>query len=449
MDNLGDRIHDVLSAQFELTPDHPVEPLEYLDASEGRWERNGDPVEWVIAEIAGLEEKPARDLAASLSDKHGLWALEGGEEDPYGSDAMYSSRQPDDTDFRFTWSKFCVEVKSRSRFFSATSEKMLDFIFGDLTDHMTLDGISVVREIDPGDEDGHLWRARVAASDEELEEILKSPEREMSSPPERSATSGRMNPLGIPVFYGAEDCRTCVSEVRPAVGAHVVLGRFDFTRSVRLVDLDMLSNVHAETSYFDPQRLEVTGRARFFKSLVNEISRPVMPLDEELEYLPTQAVAEYLAHRTSPRIDGVAFRSSQTGGEGRNVVLFNRARGVEPDDSPEGLVQEVFLPNNGFVDPQDDLDEILVFETLRNENHGGGPSIDENLDPPALIRLTELIDPENDVDSILRLDRESIKVFTVRKVEYDSTEHSVTWNRKTAEERNEFSRRVWGTDFDA
>ena len=50
-----------------------------------------------------------------------------------------------------------------------------------------------------------------------------------------------------------------------------------------------------------------------------------MPSDETFDYLPTQAIAEYLATKVNPRIDGIIFSSSQTGGEGRNVVLFNHA----------------------------------------------------------------------------------------------------------------------------
>ncbi len=334
LENLADRTHDVLQEHFELTPDYPSEPYEYMEASEGKWERRGDSVEYIIAEIAGLDEKVAVDITALLSDQHGHRAIREGSEDSYGSDAMYETRGPNDLGFLYTWAELRREIRSRSRFFSTESEEMLRFIFGDLSAHTATDDRPVVREISPGDQDASVWRARAALSTEELETVLSSPSREMSSPPSKLAKSGRMNAQGIPVFYGAMDHRTCVSHVRAPVGAHVVVARFDLLRSVRLLDLDVLSNVYARGSYFDPNYSEQEGRAEFFRHLVSEISRPVMPQDEALEYLSTQAVAEYLVHKVDPRIDGIIFLSSQTGGDGRNVVLFNHARGVEPHNLP-------------------------------------------------------------------------------------------------------------------
>ena len=56
--------------------------------------------------------------------------------------------------------------------------------------------------------------------------------------------------------------------MRAPVGAHVVIGRFDLLRSVRLLDLDALSNIYAGGSYFDPKYSEQEGRAEFFRHLV-------------------------------------------------------------------------------------------------------------------------------------------------------------------------------------
>ena len=94
---LADRIHNALQEHYELTPNGPVDWYEHYKASEGEWERRGDPAEWVIAEAAGLDEKPAKDVIGLLSDQHGYWAIrEEGREDPYGYDAMYERREPND-----------------------------------------------------------------------------------------------------------------------------------------------------------------------------------------------------------------------------------------------------------------------------------------------------------------------------------------------------------------
>jgi hypothetical protein len=37
------------------------------------------------------------------------------------------------------------------------------------------------------------------------------------------------------------------------------------------------------------------------------MSRPVMPSDEDFQYLPTQAVAEYLSEKIEPKLDGLIF----------------------------------------------------------------------------------------------------------------------------------------------
>ena len=65
------------------------------------------------------------------------------------------------------------------------------------------------------------------------------------------------------------------------------------------------------------------------------MARPVMPDDEAVEYLPTQAVADFLATMNEPRLDGIVFPSAQTKA-GRNVVLFHQAARVEAIVLPKG-----------------------------------------------------------------------------------------------------------------
>ena len=452
LENLADRTHDVLQEHFELTPDYPSEPYEHMEASEGRWDRRGEPAEFIIAEIAGLDEKAAKDAAALLSDQYGHWAIRDGSEDPYGSDAMYEARGPNDSGFRYTWAELRREVRSRSRFFSTESEEMLRYIFGDLSAHTATYDKPVVREITPGDPDASVWRARAALSTDELEAFLKSPSGELSSPPSRSAKAGRMNAQGIPVFYGAMDPRICVSEVRAPVGAHVVVGRFDLVRSVRLLDLDALSNVYARGSYFDPDYSEREGRAEFFRHLVSEISRPVMPQDEALEYLTTQAVAEFLAHKVDPRLDGIIFHSSQTGGDGRNVVLFNHARVVEPHSLPEGTSIEVRLPPRGLDDSDDWYGGIVVWETVPSnlpEAEPGAPKGEGRRGPIRILMEDGPDEVEKEEEPTLRLDINSLEVLTMEAVAYTTKELSVSRHRQTEEESNAFNRQFVETDIDS
>ena len=443
LENLAQRTHDELQEHFELTPDYPSEPYEHLEASQGRWERRGETAKYIVAEMAGLDEEAAGDVTALLSDQYGGQSVirEGGE-DPYGDDAMYEARGPNDLGFRYTWEKFRREVRSRSRFFSTETEEMLGYIFGDLRTHKATDDQPVVREINPGDPDASVWRARTALSAEELETILKSPSSELSSPPSRLAKPGRMNAQGISVFYGAMDHRTCVSEVRAPVGAHVVVGKFDLLRTVRLLDLDALSDVYAGGSYFDPEYSEKEGRAEFFRHLVSEISRPVMPQDEALEYIPTQAVAEYLAHKAAPRIDGIIFHSSQTGGDDRNVVLFNHARGVEPQGFPEGTSVEVLLPNSGLDDSEDLYGGILVVETVPSnppERESPTGRVEREVGPIRILMDGESEELDEEGAPTLQLKTKSLKVLVMKGVAYTTKRLSVSRHRQTEEERSAFN----------
>ena len=55
-------------------------------------------------------------------------------------------------------------------------------------------------------------------------------------PDAEHATSGRLNPRGIPFLYLAEDSKTAIAEVRPWVGALVSMGVFEILRDCTLVD---------------------------------------------------------------------------------------------------------------------------------------------------------------------------------------------------------------------
>ena len=451
LDNLAERIRGTLLEHFYLTPNYPDEPYELYQASEGDWERRGDPTKYVIMDMADITEKAAADITKLLSDKYGRWApREEGSEDPYGSDARYEEKRPDDWYFRNAWTAFRDEITFHARFFSPSSEEILTDIFGDLTTLTTLKDEPVVREISPGGEDSSVWRGRTAQSEDELETILKSPARELGPPPQGLPKGGRMNGQGIPVFYGAMDQSTCVSEVRAPVGSRVVIGKFELLRSIRLLDLDALANVYVKGSLFDPNHSVQTNRVAFLKRLVAEVSRPIMPWDEALEYLPTQAVAEYLANKSSPRLDGIMFRSSQTDGDGRNLVLFNHARLVQSDELPPGTQVEVHLPT--FYDDDDEhFEEILVFETIPSNESDEERPVDPERRPIGPIRLFTLDEerfPETQNHPALRLDEKSVEVLLIKAVEYTCSSHVVWRDRQTKEQQDAFLQNIGVDDLD-
>ena len=432
---LANRIHVALQEHFEftsLTPDDHSDIMVRLGLTP--WEREGEHVLNVIADMASLIESTAAELTALLRKIHYSYPDEKeGALNPYGCDAFYEERAPDTDVFVNTWDKFRNDIQSRARFFNEHAKEALNEIFGDLYEHKTIDVGSVLREIGPGDSAGFFWRARSASSEEDLEVILKSPASEIGPPPSESALSGRMNPAGIPVFYGALDKSTCISETRPSVGSYVVLGKFELLRKVKLLDLDALGKIYVDVSHFDSEYSIRRARAAFLTHLVGEMSRPIMPQDEDAEYIATQTVAEYLANVVSPRLDGIVFRSSQTGAVGRNVVLFNHACGVERDAIPKGAEVEVYPPNgdeDGWEDPS-----ILVFRILPSDLSEESPPTTEPRDLPDALSIHGSDEYDTDADKAqiprleptLKLDIESIVILEIKSVEYTHECIPVSW----------------------
>ena len=357
LESFANWVHLVLSEHFALTAPGPTEPDDFITIALGLdWERAGCSPTAIVAQEAGLEEHIAKDVIHLLSEFHSFGARREGEEDPYDDhETRYEVVAPDPEAFRRLWDRVPNEISHRARFFNAEAELVLNDIFADLATLTTEDGTLVVRRLASSGEDTYLWRVRTALSREKAESILETPAQELGPPPADYATAGRMNPEGIPVFYGAMDLATCLAEVRPPVGSYVVAGRFKLLKPVRVLDMNLLQEAYAEPNYFDPNYVELSNRIAFLRQLVDELARPIMPGDEAKEYLATQIVAEYLAHKTNPRVDGILYRSSQMGGPGpdetsleqvddRNVVLFNHASTVEPIMAPEGVAVEARIP---------------------------------------------------------------------------------------------------------
>lgn len=140
-----------------------------------------------------------------------------------------------------------------------------------------------------------LFRARVFQSEESLHTALEKAELSIGPPPPKAAAAGRMNARGIPVFYGAMDPHVALAEVRPPVGSRVVVAQFDIMRPLQLLDVEALRLLSVGGSAFDPQYMARKQMASFLRDLSEQMTRPVMPDDETLDYLPTQVIAEYLA----------------------------------------------------------------------------------------------------------------------------------------------------------
>lgn len=426
--DLASRIAEVLRDHFNLSTDD----YQYGITESGSfdWITTGDVIDEAIGEIAGIDLDIASAVVEYLNESTRRDVIKYGATNFYDTEAYYEEREAEDQGFHHTWRAFCDEIKSRARFFSVTAEDMLDDIFGNLDSLETRGGETVVRHVDSNVEDRSVWRARKAESQEELKGILKAPASEIGPPPTEYAGDGRMNAKGISVFYGAFDQATCVAEIRPPVGSYVAMGRFELVRDVRLLDMDLLANVHDWGSHFDPDYAEHKARAAFLKFLVDEISRPILPGDEAFEYLPTQAVAEYLANRVNPRLDGIIFRSSQTGSAGRNLVLFNHASFVDQSGiacESDKEITDISIPS-GDWDERDDT--IFIREKEASPSSGDtAPELESSVDVPSMpgIALENSQSPQinSGAAPTLKLDSESVTVSRISAVKYAEEQFNI------------------------
>jgi len=84
-------------------------------------------------------------------------------------------------------------------------------------------------------------------------------------------------------------------------------------------------------SLFNKDDIQRREQWQFMTNFMNTIALPISPNDEHLDYIPTQAVAEYLLnhhefynHGEKARIEAVIYRSAQRPA-GKNIVLLGDA----------------------------------------------------------------------------------------------------------------------------
>lgn len=301
------------------------------------FERSGEEVLYAISGAADLSEEIAQEVLEILSDQHGDFdSAAMGEECEFDPESYYERRGPNDVEFQIEWRSFERSLKTETRFFNKEAEVFLGRLFSGIEEYRTRGGRNVIRSAGAGTGLGSFHRARTFHSDSKLRTALEHPVRELGPPPSANAVAGRMNALGVSLFYGATDAKAALAEVRPPVGSRVLAGRFDVVRPLRLLDIDALRSVYVDGSVFDDGYMGRLELAKFLESLSRRMTMPVMPDDEPSEYLITQVIADYLATSTALNLDGLLYPSVQQPGEHQNVVLFRRASRVEPSHLPAG-----------------------------------------------------------------------------------------------------------------
>jgi hypothetical protein len=297
---LTDRIEQVLIDHYDRTASEPSEWASYKQrVSNDIWYREGQTVSEILINEFDIEEAASAVVADLLESRHAdMDAWTAGEETEFDSGVQYELKGISDEHWASEWERFGQIVKKESRFFSQQATDILHSIFDNLDQVKTWSRKAVLTKIGPGQEIASLFRARVFQSRDKLLEAIGGPDILLGSPTSAFAMSGRMNARGISVFYGATEATVALAEVRPPVGSKVAVARFEIVRTLDLLDLRELVNVSDWVSVFDPEYLKKMGKAVFLRHLAERMTAPVMPDDEFIDYLPTQAIADYLASQS-------------------------------------------------------------------------------------------------------------------------------------------------------
>ena len=305
------------------------------------------------------------DLVSILHDRE-LHNGDKGVDSIYDEEVTYcslSEKYPpinDGREHKELWDMYCEQIKHRTRYFNSEVIKWLNGIFLDLDKIIYQDNISPIRAMRPTDSDAFFYRARHASNAQERIKICCHPTQELNSPPVAIANGGRMNPIGISVFYAAFDPETCIAELRLPVGEYAISGQFKLEQPITILDLTVLDKIDSENK-INNNAQGVSGnddadsyedRLAFLRKFSAEISKPISPHKEPLDYMPAQAFAEYLANHYEPKIDAVIYSSTQTNGKGKNIVFLSRKGKVINIKNPEcGQYKALRVDNRYFISP--------------------------------------------------------------------------------------------------
>lgn len=427
---MAKRIKSVFAEHYSRTSDQPDSWGEMMLSdreSDRTWERHGDPAVDAIENAANIPMDAAEDIQAILESEFSDFEADKiGEETEFSSDACYEKKGASDRAWQADWRAFEQSLKTEARFFSRSASAHLGSVFSGIEKMFAFDGRPLVVSAGPGSALTSCFRARVFQSDDTLTTALCRPDHHLGPPPANNANAGRMNARGISVFYGATEPAAALAEVRPPVGSQVAVARFTIIRPLRLLDLTAVNAAHVTGSVFDPGLARRTERAAFLRSLGRRITRPIMPDDEVLEYLPTQAIADYLASEMEPPIDGILFESVQVAGEASNIVLFHKAARVEAITLRPGT--DVSASTSQMTDEGPETDYAVIEKVLPDGAQEPQKGSSELTIPVFGSRRFRAVGADERFDT-LRIELDSITVHVIRRVTIIADEHPVRRHR--------------------
>lgn len=200
---------------------------------------------------------------------------------------------------QISWENFAIEIKSTNRFHiqNALNLKKLREL--------------LERYEKPIKKGTNFFRARISGKD-------GFSINEMSNPPSEKAKAGRANPTGISYLYLADQIDTTLYEVRATLFDYVSIAKFKAKEDIRVINLR--GNTYDPIVLAEREELEdFLIHLPFISTIEENLAKPKRRSDNELDYLPTQYLSEFIK---SIGFDGVEFQSSLYS-NGYNIAIFN------------------------------------------------------------------------------------------------------------------------------
>lgn len=224
------------------------------------------------------------------------------------------------------WVEFCRAIKHETRYVfwlepkggEGTKKEPAPWEIDPATalDHVgdIIDDFGLFKDYEQGHQ---FYRARTYPGDAEAPSTAKR----LGTPSASLSLQGnRMSPAGIPMFYAGESLNLVLDEVSVRTeNRNASVGTFIATEPFRVVDLTAIPSM---PSPFDQGKRHLSWKVSFLRSFVNRISEPIAKGRDQVDYVPTQVMTEYLLRIRWGRdqIQGIRYPSAAHE-DGASVVL--------------------------------------------------------------------------------------------------------------------------------
>lgn len=315
------------------------DPAEQVGYSDGEYNITPTDLEEILIFeediFSDIIDDPSKFINESVPDEIGGYV----QKDPYGP-------LRGDSDTIYHWEHFCRFVKTNRRYTAFLPDEEPKFhnmphpadFMKSMVSSLAMGHFNVLNK------GTKIFRARIQKAG------VRYKNKDLTSPPPKNARNNRMSPAGVSLFYGALEPETCISELRPGVGELVVVGKFMTTKDLTVLDLSEKID-EAPSIFSEEYSYNYEGWISFIRHFVADISKPIRPMDQEIDYVPTQIFTEFLRiwdfkdqlysdgkdqENKTFHIDGLQFKCSLRE-NGKNVVLFGGP--------------EISLKNNSEIGP--------------------------------------------------------------------------------------------------